>query len=256
MDTRRGNSPMNDKLSLAAVLRGTFSAYVERAPLLLAAALMLVAIVRLDTTLLRAQAAVGAGLINLLLFALFVCFVVLAAQACWDERDRHGVRDLLRSSWSAVGRLLLVGVVVSLVIGVIGALESGFLIVIVASAAFAARANFTPFVAGVLLISVVLQLYLLTIWSVFMPVVVLERPRGLRALGRSRELVRGNRSRVLVLILALALQLFLLTAAVGAARHLIGGVPVLTGELVLAMLMVPVPALAMTALYHELRRTS
>lgn len=110
-----------------------------------------------------------------------------------------------------------------------------------------------PLAAGVLLISTLLQLYLLTVWSVFVPVVVLERPRGLRALGRSRQLVRGNGFRVLVLILGLALPLSLATAAVEAARHLLGGVPGLTGELVLATLTAPIPVLVMTALYHELR---
>jgi hypothetical protein len=34
-------------------------------------------------------------------------------------------------------------------------------------------------------------MYLLTVWSVIVPVVVLERPGGLRALGRSSDLVRA-----------------------------------------------------------------
>jgi hypothetical protein len=41
--------------------------------------------------------------------------------------------------------------------------------------------------------------YLLIVWSVAIPVVVLERPGGLRALTRSSDLVRGHRWKVLVL---------------------------------------------------------
>lgn len=132
---------MKNKLSPAAVLRHSFSAYIERAPLFLLAALMLVAVIRLDSSLFRAEAAVGAGLVNLLLFALFVCFVVLAARDLLEAGICRGVGELLRRSWSAVGRLLLVGFFVSLAITFVSALESGVLITIVIAPALGARAS-------------------------------------------------------------------------------------------------------------------
>lgn len=249
---------MSGTLSLGAILRRTFGAYAERAPLLLAAALVLATVIWLDNALFKRAAAVGAGLVNLLLLALFVCFVVLAADEVWDGGTRHGTSELLRSAWSAAGRLLLVGVIAGLAIGFVGSLGSGLLVAIIIGAAFAAGANPVTFALGALLISIMLlvpELYLLTVWSVFVPVVVLEHPGGLRALRRSRELVRGNGWRVLALILMLTLPLSLGITAVEGASRMLGGGPALAGELLLATLIAPIPVLATTALYHELRGT-
>jgi hypothetical protein len=249
---------MNGTLSLGAVLRRTFGAYAERAPLLLAAALMLATVIWLDKALFKRAAAAGAGLVSLALLALFVCFVVLAASEMWDGGTRRSASELLRSAWSAVGRLLFVGVIAGLAIGFVGSLGSGLLVALIIGAAFAAGANLVTFVVGALLISIALlmpELYLLTVWSVFVPVVVLERPRGLRALGRSRELVRRNGWRVLALILIFTLPLSLGTTAVEGAMHLLGGGQALAGELLLVTLIAPIPVLATTALYYELRGT-
>jgi hypothetical protein len=250
---------MNGAFSLGAVLRRTFGAYAERAPLLLAAALVLTTVIRLDNALFERAAAIGAGLVNLLLLALFVCFVVLAADEAWDDARRRSASELLRGAWSTVGRLLLVGVIAGLAIGFVSSIGSGVLVAIIVGAAFAVGANLVTLVAGALLISIVLlapELYLLTVWSVFVPVVVLERPGGLRALGRSRELVHGNGWRVLALILMLTLPLLLGTTAVEGAPHLLGSGSALVGELLLATLVAPIPVLATTALYYELRGRS
>ena len=50
------------------------------------------------------------------------------------------------------------------------------------------------------------SVFLLTVWSVAAPVVVLERPRGLRALRRSRDLVRGNGWRVFAVIVVFTIS--------------------------------------------------
>lgn len=91
-------------------------------------------------------------------------------------------------------------------------------------------------------------------WSVCFPVVVLERSRGLRALRRSHELVRGNGWRVLALILMLALPLSLAAAAFANASLLLGSAPALACELLLVTLTAPIPVIAVTALYYELRQ--
>ncbi len=247
---------MTGTLSLGAVLRRTFGTYTERALLLLAAALMLAIVIWLDDALFKHAAAVGASLVNLVLFALFACFVVLVAAELWDGGTRRSSSELLRSAWSAVGRLLFVGVIAGMAIGFVGSFGSGLLVALIIGAAFAAGASLVTFVVGALLISIVLlipELYLLTVWSVFVPVVVLERPSGLRALGRSRELVRGNGWRVLVLIFLLILPLSVGTTAVEGGQYLLGGGPMFVVELLLATLIAPIPVLAMTALYYELR---
>jgi hypothetical protein len=248
---------MNDTLSLGVVLRRTLGAYAERALLLLAAALMLAIVIWLDDALFKHAAAAGAGLVNLVLLALFACFVVLVADELWNGGTRSP-SELLRSAWSAVGRLLFVGVIAVMAIGFVGSFGSGLLVALIIGAAFAAGANPVTFVVGALLISIVLlipELYLLTVWSVFVPVVVLERPSGLRALGRSRELVRGNGWRVLALILLLILPLSLGATAIEGGQYLLGGGPMFAVELLLATLIAPIPVLAMTALYYELRGT-
>jgi uncharacterized membrane protein len=249
---------MSGTLSLAAVMRRTFGAYTERAPLLLTAALVLATVICLDNALLKRTAAVGVGLVNLFLLALFVCFVVTAADEVWDGEARRSANALLHGALSATGRLLLVGVIAYLAIGLVGSFGSGLLIALIIGAAFVAGANLVPLVIGALLISIVLllpELYLLTVWSVFVPVVVLERPGGLRALGRSRELVRGNGWRVLGLTLVFILPLSLGTIAVEGGQPLLGGLPMLAGELLLATLIAPIPVLATTALYYELHET-
>ena len=75
----------------------------------------------------------------------------------------RAVGQLLRAATPVIGQLILVGIVAG--IGIV----IGFVLIIVPG------------------------LILLTIWSVAAPVVVLERPGGLRALRRSRELVQRQR---------------------------------------------------------------
>jgi hypothetical protein len=249
---------MNGGLSIGAVLRRAYGIYVGQAPMLLAAAMMLVVVVKLDTALLRGVAGLLAGLVNLLLLALFVCFVVVVANETWERGAHRHAGELLRNACSTSGRLLLVGVVAGSAVGLVGSVGSGFLVAVIIGAAFAAGANVATIAVGALLATIVLllpTLYLMTTWSVFVPVTVLERPHGLRALGRSRELVRGNGSRVLAFVLMLTLPLSAGTAAVASIPHLIGAAPANAGGLLLAMLIAPIPVLAVTALYHELRET-
>jgi hypothetical protein len=242
------------KVSIGAVLRRAFGAYAERAALLIAAALVLTAGIGLDSSL-RHVAAVGAALVNILLLALFASVVVLAADETWKGQTRFSAGELLSRAWSAVGRLLLVGVIASVAIVFVGSIAPAILLLVVLSAAFADGFHLVALVAGLLLISIVLlvlQLYLLTAWSVFVSVTVLERPRGLRALGRSRELVRGNGWRVLALVLVLVLPVSLSATALEGALHALGAVPARAGELILATLIAPLPILTMTSLYYEL----
>jgi hypothetical protein len=96
-------------------------------------------------------------------------------------------------------------------------------------------------------------LYLMTIWAVLLPVVVVERPEVLDAFGRSRQLVRGNGWKVLGVVLLLGLILvasspipFLLQ------RQVDGPVPhILIGSLV-SSFVAPLQVLVLGALYYRL----
>jgi uncharacterized membrane protein len=164
-----------------------------------------------------------AALISLVATTLFTGMVV---QLVADVRDGHrdaSAAQLLRSVTPVLGQLILVGIVVGA--GVL----IGFILIIVPG------------------------LILLTIWSVSAPVVVLERPGGLRALGRSRALVRGNGWRVFGVVLVF----FLLIIVIGITLELLADA-LSTGAgiavtVIVGVLTAPLSALAAAVLYFELR---
>jgi hypothetical protein len=252
---------MNAPLSLRTVLRRTFGIYTEQAPLLLAVALVLDGVVVLDRVQYKNSPvlAIGAALVNLVVIGLFVCMVVLVVADVYDGGSRRGARELLRNAFSALGPLLLVGIVAGLAITVLASIVSTILFVLIAGVALAAGVGTLGLILGLLLLPVLLvvpELFLLTIWSVLAAVTVLERPGRLRALGRSRQLVSGNAWRVLALILMLAIPLALAAAEIERAARTAGSTPATTAiQLLIATLIAPIPALATTALYLELHRT-
>jgi hypothetical protein len=190
--------------------------------------------------------------------ALLVRFVALASFATFVisrsvsiEREGSGVRAALSIARSAAGDMVwilfvgsialatavnvtklalltMLGVVFGVGLNIGGATGGGI--------AEAGVVGALPFVG------------LLTIWSVALPVAVIEHPGGASALARSRELMRGNNLRALVVVTIVCL--------VAEAPHLLGGL--LTGAAgeigtALAWLPVaPIPLLAATALYLEL----
>jgi hypothetical protein len=252
---------MNASLRISAVLRRTFGIYASQASVLLTAAIVLDAIVVLDRVSFKSSPAlaIAAVPVNLVLIGLFVCVVVLIVADVYDGGRRRGARELLRGAWLSLGPLLLVGVLALLAITLLTSVASTILFVIIGGVALSAGVGVLGLIIGLLLVPVLLlipELFLFTIWSVLAAVTVLERSGGLRAFARSRELVRGNGWRVLALILMLAFPLALATGELDRATRLAGATPATAvGLLVIAALITPIPALASTALYFELRRT-
>ncbi len=249
---------MKGSLSLSAVSRRTFGIYAEQAPVLLVAGITAAAVIALDHVRLKHSPilALAALLVNLVVIGLFVCVVVLLAADAWDGGPRRPIRELLRGAWSALGPLLLVGVVAGITITLLVSVASVLALAVIASVVLSAGEGPWAVILGLLILPALLlvpELFLFTIWSVLAAVAVLERPGGLRALGRSRELVRGNGWRVLVAILMLALPLILAGAAERATETL-GSVPAIAAGLVAQSLIAPIPVLVATALYFELRR--
>lgn len=250
---------MNASINLGTVLRHTFRIYTGNALVLLTASILMNAVVALDRTLPKShpELDVVVFIVDLVVIALFVGVVVLLVADVWGGGPRRSARDLLRGAWSALGRLLLVGVLVGVTIGFISSIATLIVFAIIAGALLSAGAGLVGLIIDAFTIPIMLvvpELFLLTIWSVVMVVAVLERPGGLRAFGRSRELVRGNGWRVFALILVLAFPIGLATGALERAVDPTGSGAVIAVRLLMLSLIAPIPALAATSLYFELRR--
>lgn len=103
-----------------------------------------------------------------------------------------------------------------------------------------------------LLLLVIPGLILLTIWAVAAPAVVLERVGVFRALGRSRELVRGNGWQVfgvIVIVVVIQIVVGLILGGIGAAFGTAGQI---IFRLIGNVLTAPLFALAATVVYLSL----
>ncbi|MGH2748328.1 MAG: hypothetical protein ACRDKB_10440 [Actinomycetota bacterium] len=108
-----------------------------------------------------------------------------------------------------------------------------------------------------LVLLIVPGLFLLTIWVLIVPTIVLENRRAMEAFGRSRELVRGNGWNVFGIILLTWLVLF----GVGLVIELIlaafgDEVRAFLGDLVSGTVTAPFIALVYTLLYYRLRESA
>lgn len=99
-------------------------------------------------------------------------------------------------------------------------------------------------------------LILITVWSVAAPVVVLERPGVLAALGRSRELVRGNGWQVFGVIFVLFFLVIIVSSGIEVAADSAGTAAGIIARVILGILTAPISALAAAVLYFDLRAVS
>jgi hypothetical protein len=245
-------------ISVSTVLRRTFGIYAEQHALAPLAGALVAAFFAFDHA--AGKGSIGGGIVRLVLalvaIGLFICVVVLLVADVFDGGPRRDAWELLRSAWSALARLLLVVVVGTVAITVVSSIAPLLVLAMFATAIVSGAGHLLALIFLLPLISIlllVLQLQLCTSWSVSAVVAVLERPGGLRALGRSRELVRGNRWRVLALTLALAIPLAIAVAVVDAASGSASSVPGLAARVLVAALIAPIPVIATTVLYLELR---
>jgi hypothetical protein len=208
------------------VIRRVFDIYVDQAPVLMPAA----AVVFVFTGVLSAvlvSASPGLALlalaISLIATMLFTGMVVQLVADVQDGRRDASVGQLLRAVTPVLGRLLLVAVVVGVGVAI------GFVLLIVPG------------------------LILLTVWSVAGPVVVLERPPGLGALRRSRELVRGHGWQVFGVIFVLGVLVTVLSTAIELAADSAGAGAGIVVRVIIGVLTAPLYALGASVLYFDLR---
>lgn len=232
MGPRPGNSfegvgSLNNSIDVGAIIRRTFQIYVDQAPVLMPAAAVVFVISGIFGVLLIAASpglALLALIVSLVATTLFTGMVVELVADVQDGRRDAGAGQLLRAVTPVLGQLILVGIVAG--IGIL----IGFILIIVPG------------------------LILATLWSVAAPVVVLEHPGGLRALGRSRELVRGNGWNVFAVILLLVILVGLVGLGIEGAADAAGTGVGLVVRVVVGILTAPISALAAAVLYFDLRK--
>lgn len=216
---------MGRELDVGAVVRRVGDIYVSQAGVLMpAAAVVFVFTGILGRVLVVESAALSivAILIGLVATTLFTGMVVELVADLQDGRRNASAGALLRAVTPVMGQLILVGLVAG-----IGEVV-GFVFLIIPG------------------------LILLTIWSVSAPVVVLEHPGVFAALGRSRELVRGNGMRVFAVLLLLYLFVGVLAYLVEAVAESAGSGVGIVVTVVVEVLRAPLSALAAAVLYFEL----
>jgi hypothetical protein len=218
---------MNRNISVGSVISEVFEIYRDQAAVLLPAALLVFAIEGLLSGVLVAInpiliiVAVIAQLVATYLYQGMVVELVADVQ---DGRRDASVGDLFRSVTPVLLPLIAVGILAGLGIAI------GFVLLIVPG------------------------LFLLTIWSVVSPVIVLERPGVLPAFGRSHNLVRENGWQVLGVIAVFFLILLVVNAALSAVGNAIGPAGSVVADVIASVIAAPLLALAGAALYFNLRR--
>ncbi|HEY2718714.1 MAG TPA: hypothetical protein VGI52_03720 [Solirubrobacteraceae bacterium] len=221
---------MSQRLDVGGVISRVWRIYVDQAPVLMPAAAVVFVIEGILAALLAASGSVIgivlAEVISIVAGILFTGMVVELVSDVQDGRRDSSPGQLLRAAVPVLGQLILVGLVASFAIVI------GFVLIIVPG------------------------LILITIWSVFVPVIVLERAPGLSSLSRSRELVRGNAWQVFGVLFVLYVLVGIISAAIdGAAASASTGAGIAV-RVIVGVLTAPLGALAAAVLYFDLRAAS
>lgn len=221
---------MNAKLDTARVFERIFEIYRDQFTLLIPAALVVFVPVAVasgliysgDTGVFGALIVAGIGTIATYWFQ---GMVVEAARDILDGRRDHTVGSLARSVSPVVVPLVIAGILAGIAIAI------GLVLLIVPG------------------------LFLLTIWAVLAPVIVIERSEVMNAFGRSRELVRGNGWQVFGVIVVLFLLQLVVTGAIQAIANSVADsvVGFSVADLIVRLLVAPLSALAAAVLYFELK---
>ena len=213
------------QFDISNVLSRVVETYRKTAPVLLSGALIVfLPVAGLTALLANSAAAIFVAVLSLVASVWYSGMVVKAVQDVQDGRVDSSIGELFASTTPVLGQLFVVGLIAGLGIAL------GFVLLIVPG------------------------LILLTMWSVAAPVVVMEKPGALAALGRSRQLVRGHGWPVFGVIVAIFFVLLAVSVVIGSIG-VISNSAVLTFvfNLVLNVAVAPVYALAAAVMYFALR---
>jgi hypothetical protein len=221
---------MNQKLDVARVFERIFDIYKDQFTLLIPAALVVFVPVAVISGIIYAGGVTIFGGLAVAAIATIATYwfqgmVVEAARDILDGRRDHTLGSLISSVTPVLGPLIVAGILAGIGIGI------GLLLIIVPG------------------------LFLLTIWAVIAPVIVIERKGALESFGRSRELVRGSGWGVFGVIVVLFLVQFIVSAVIQAIVNGVSDsfVGYSVGDLITRLLVAPLAALAASVLFFELK---
>jgi hypothetical protein len=218
---------MDRKLDVGGTLSQAFSVYGSQAGVLIPLALGLFLIVAVVNGLVA-----GTLILLPLGFAvsvaastLYVGMVVTAVGDIQDGKRDYSVGDLVNSATPVILPLIGAGIVAGLLIGI-----------------------------GLILF-VIPGLYLLTIWAVIGPAIVLERKGVFESFGRSHQLVKGDAWRVFGVILSVFVIVFVVRIALSALAVGIDDSAVVRIVLdwIGSSLTAPITAIVAAVIYFQLR---
>jgi hypothetical protein len=213
----------SQSINPTSVVSRIWDLYTDQFAVLIGTAICLYALQFVIFLILPGAAGFALALLFWALSILYQGMVVKLVQDVQDGRRDNSIGDLVRSVepvfWPLVATSILFGLGVGL----------GFVLLIIPG------------------------LFLLVIWSVVAPVVVLERPGVFHAFGRSRALVRGNGWNVFGVILLVFLAVVVVSVAVGIATDSLGAVGRSLVQWAVNAALAPVTALSASVLYFELR---
>jgi hypothetical protein len=217
---------MNRKLDIGDTLSRIFTTYGEQAGVLLPVAFGLFLIVAVINGILATSillALVGFA-ISVVASTLYQGMVVSLVSDVQDGRRDHSVGELIEATWPVVLPLIGAGILAGLGIAV------GFFLLVVPG------------------------LFLLTIWSVIAPVIVVEHSGAVDAFGRSRELVKGNGWQVFGVIVVVFLIVVAASAILGSIGAGISDSFAVRAlfNLIASTLTAPIAALAAANIYFGL----
>jgi hypothetical protein len=216
---------MQRRIDVGGVIRRVLDIYVAQASVLMPAAAVVFVFTGIVASLLVVASpglALVALLIDLVASTLFTGMVVELVADVQDGRRDSSPGQLLQAVTPVLGPLILVGIIAA-----IGILIGFFLIIIPG-------------------------LFLITIWSVVAPVVVLENPGAFAALSRSRELVRGNGWQVFGVIFVLYIVVGIVAFIIEAIADSAGSGAGIVVRVIIGVLTAPLASLAAAVLYFEL----
>lgn len=207
-------------LDPGVVLKDAAAVYRQHAAVLLPAALVILLVLGIVSFAVRDSAPLVALPVQVIVGIVFQGMVVLLAKKTREGRPVEGAGQLFAGVGSVFLPLLGVAVVSGIATGV------GLALLLVPG------------------------LFLLTIWAVVAPVVVLEGRGVFETLGRSRELVRWNGWPTFALVaLSLVLQVAVAAPAIAIGAGSLGGA---VAQLALGTIVVPFTALVTAMLYFRL----
>jgi hypothetical protein len=217
---------MERKVDVGEIISGVFRIYGDQAGVLLPVAVVVFVVEALVAAILVSISAVlviVAIVVQIIASTLYQGMVVQLVADVQDGRRDATVGDLFQSVTGVVGTLILAGVLAGLGIAV------GLVLLIVPG------------------------LFLLTIWSVIAPSIVLEQRGAIESFGRSRDLVRGNGWQVFGAIVLFFLILLVVSSLLGAIGSAAGDVGRAVANVVGSVITAPLVALAAAVLYFHLR---